>query len=500
MKSTFIDRQIERVAPRLFRKRLAARIEIDMMRAARMAYDGASAGRRTASWRASGTDANAEISRGGARLRHVAHDMVRNNPHAARAVQVISEGIVGAGITPNFAGVTGADLERLNDLKRRHLETTAIDVAGRHDIYGLQNLIARCLVESGEVLIRRRWRPGSSRRLPLPFQVEILEPDFLDFTKDGETTGGNVILQGVEFDPTGRRVAYHLFDRHPGGVWPVGANFQSTRIPAYDVAHVFRVDRPGQVRGVTWFAPVILRMRDFADYADAQLVRQKIAACFAVFIKNSAGGGLSPLQKKDTSPAGNPIESVEPGMIERLRDGDDVSFGVPPQVEGFSDYAVTTMHEIAVGLGIDYASLTGDNRQSNFASSRMGWLRFHRSIESWQWATVIPSGCDPIGTWFLETASVEIGHHMPDARVKWTPPRREMFDPNKESAASRDAILAGLSSRSTEVRKLGFDPDELDTEIAADNERADRLGLRFSSDSRYANAAPAQLEVRDEQP
>lgn len=499
MKSNFIDRQIERVAPRLFRKRLAARMEIDMMREARMAYEGASAGRRTASWRASGTDANAEISRGAARLRHVVHDMVRNNPHAARAVQVISEGIVGAGITPNFDGVSDAEMSILNDLKRRHLETTAIDVAGRHDIYGLQNLIARGLVESGEVLLRRRWRARRSAGLPLPFQVEVLEPDFLDLTKDGEVSGGNVIVQGIEFDSTGRRVAYHLFDRHPGGVWPVGPRFQSTRVPASDIAHIFRVDRPGQVRGVTWFAPVILRMRDFADFADAQLVRQKIAACFAVFIKTQATGGFSPLQKKDESPAGNPIEAVEPGMIERLRDGDDVSFGVPPQVEGFSDYAVTTWHEIAVGLGIDYSSLTGDNRQTNFASSRMGWLRFHRSIESWQWGTLIPSGCDPIGAWFLEAASVEIGHNMPKARVKWTPPRREMFDPNKESAASRDAILAGLSSRTTEVRRLGFDPDELDDEIAADNDRADRLGLRFSSDSRYATAPAAQIQVRSEE-
>jgi len=487
MERTFLDRQIERIAPAFYRRRLAARLEIEMMREARQAYDGATRGRRAAGWRAAGTDANAEISRGGARLRNVARDMVRNNPHAARAVQVISEGVVGAGITPNFAGVNPSDLKRLNELKARHLETTAVDAAGKHDLYGLQNLAVRSLVESGEVLIRLRWRDRRSG-LPLPFQIEVLETDYLDTSKDGETSSGNVIVQGIEFDKKGRRLAYHLYARHPGGIFPFGADFESHRVPAEEIAHLYRVDRPAQIRGVTWFAPVILRMRDFADYSDAQLVRQKIAACFAVFIRNT--GGMGTLAGKGKTDAGNPIESVEPGMIERLRDGEEVSFGVPPQVEGYSEYAVTTLHEIAVGLGVDYASLTGDNRQSNFANSRMGWLRFHRSIESWQWGTVVPSACAPIGRWFMIAAQIEMGKYLPGVQMKWTPPRREMFDPGKESNAAREAILAGLTSRSAEVRKLGYDPEEMDAEIAADNARADRLGLKFTSDGRL-QAAPA---------
>jgi capsid protein len=35
--------------------------------------------------------------------------------------------------------------------------------------------------------------------------------------------------------------------------------FASVRVPAERVLHIYRVDRPGQVRGVPWLAPAITR-------------------------------------------------------------------------------------------------------------------------------------------------------------------------------------------------------------------------------------------------
>jgi capsid protein len=36
--------------------------------------------------------------------------------------------------------------------------------------------------------------------------------------------------------------------------------------------HLFERLRPGQVRGVPWFASVILKLRDLDDYDDAELI------------------------------------------------------------------------------------------------------------------------------------------------------------------------------------------------------------------------------------
>ncbi len=42
----------------------------------------------------------------------------------------------------------------------------------------------------------------------------------------------------------------------------------------------------------------------------------------------------------------------------------------------------------------------------------------------------------------------------------------------------------GFKSRSEVVSELGYDVEEIDAEIAADNERADSLGLILDSDPR----------------
>ena len=47
------------------------------------------------------------------------------------------------------------------------------------------------------------------------------------------------------------------------------------------------------------------------------------------------------------------------------------------------------------------------------------------------------------------------------------------------------AIRAGLQSRSEAISAFGYDAEDIDREIAADNQRADELGLVFDSDPRH---------------
>ena len=51
------------------------------------------------------------------------------------------------------------------------------------------------------------------------------------------------------------------------------------------------------------------------------------------------------------------------------------------------------------------------------------------------------------------------------------------------------AMKNGVKSRSQVVSELGFDVEEVDKEIAADNARADKLGLKYDSDPRYRKTA-----------
>uniref|UniRef100_UPI0038D073B0 phage major capsid protein n=1 Tax=Falsiroseomonas sp. TaxID=2870721 RepID=UPI0038D073B0 len=50
---------------------------------------------------------------------------------------------------------------------------------------------------------------------------------------------------------------------------------------ARDVLHIYRKRRPGQLRDVSWLAPVLTRLRDLGDYEAALLMKAKIEACLA---------------------------------------------------------------------------------------------------------------------------------------------------------------------------------------------------------------------------
>ena len=62
------------------------------------------------------------------------------------------------------------------------------------------------------------------------------------------------------------------------------------------------------------------------------------------------------------------------------------------------------------------------------------------------------------------------------------------FDPEKDVRAEIMAIRAGLKARSMSINETGLDEEEVDEQIARDNERADRLGLVLDSDPRKTDA------------
>ncbi|TWD54536.1 lambda family phage portal protein [Agrobacterium vitis] len=499
------------VAPRFALKREIARQQLDQLSRQkkrrdgfdpRAGYDGATRGHRTAGRLIGSTSADREIWTSLSRLRDVHREQVRNNPYAGRAVQVIASNVVGGGVTMAVKHKTKNRQAVLEDLLKRHMLTTKIDFAGRHNLYGLQNLVVRTVVESGECLVVRR-RAKASRKLPLAFQVEVLEPDYLvSYANEGvgvaNVAAGNTVIQGIEYDADGQRVAYHLYKHHPGSLYRLfGAG--TVRVPAEDVIHVYRQDRPGQSRGVPWGAPVIMTLWDLADYEDAELMRQKIAACFAVFWIDSNGTLKLGSDGKPEAPEYN-ADMLEPGMQQRLPPGTDVKFSTPPTTAGYPDYLRSMIRKIAIGYGVPYEALAGDLSQVNFSSGRMGWLEFQRTITHWQSQMLIPHFCERVAEWFLDAADLVSPGISGGASVSHTEPRREMIDPAKEIPGIRDAIRAGLMSRSSALREMGENPEEVDAEMAADNERADRLGLIYDSDGRKPMNGGQPAPANDDTP
>jgi lambda family phage portal protein len=274
-----------------------------------------------------------------------------------------------------------------------------------------------------------------------------------------------------------------LYNQHPGDVTLRGG-LESSLVDAKDIRHTFRADRPGQSRGVTWAAPIIVRLRNLDEYEDAQQVRQKLAACYTAFVReDSAGAGLpSKTSSQDVLP-----QTLTVGTIERLGPGESIEFADPPQVSGYSEYTTAMLRSIASGYGITYESLTNDLSGVNFSSGRMGWLEMHRNIESWRWHMLIPQFCDGLWEWFLEAARL-MGARTDGIAVEWTPPRREMINPVEETRAIKDAVRAGFMSWPEALRQQGYDPDAVLKEISEHNKKLDEQNIDLDSDPRKMTA------------
>jgi lambda family phage portal protein len=436
-------------------------------------YDGAANGRRTKNWRTQSTSANTEVQFGIVELRNRSRDLVRNNPYARKALRVLGSNTVGTGITPMIRVRSESAQKKLRAFWKKWAESTKCDFDERKTLAKMQSLGFKSMNESGEVFFRKVY----SKEYGL--QIQMLEADHLDHTKDGFENETGIVRQGIQFDKQGRRIGYWIFENHPGDN-RISMKLTSTMIPAKDIIHLYNEERPGQLRGIPMGTASMLRIRDFDDYEDAQLVRQKIAACFSVFITSETHG--SGLVNDD----GDVTERIEPGMIERLKPGEQVQFGTPPTSEGYADYTRKVLQGVAAGYDVTYEALTGDLTGVNFSSGRMGHIEFQRLVEEYQELLLIPVLCSKIWDWFLDYAIIMgIIRKKEDVVCTWTAPRREFVDPLKEIKALIEQVRAGLISWQEAVRLLGYDPEEIMQQLIDDAKKFDEAGLMPLSDPRF---------------
>jgi lambda family phage portal protein len=487
-----IDRTIAYVAPRAALKRMQARAAIGGLDELVRKFDGATRGRRGKGWDARATSANTEIEREGSIVRYRARDLVRNNPWARKAAQVVKTNVVGSGIKASLRaeGKSKAQrrfVETAKTLWKNWAETTACDFYKRKNLYSIQRQVMQHVFVDGEVLVRQR----RNKNLTIPVELQVLEIDYLDTTRTVTriSEGGGYIDQGVEMDGDGRVVAYYLYQQHPGNntVWQ---SLVSIRVPREEILHIYHEERAGQIRGVSEMAASMLRLRDYDEYEDAQLIRQKIAACFAVFIHGDESG----LPGEDGGD-GYDFERLEPGMIERLPAGKEVSFASPPETSDYDPYTRRVLQGVSAGMGVTYESMTNDYSNVNFSSARMGWIETGRRYAEFQADVVQVQLCAPAWEWFLQAARV--AGKLPargEFIVSWTPPRREMIDPVKETEGLSAQVRAGFVAWQDVVRQLGGDPEEVVAKMKEDRDIFDTLDAKFTTDPRWDPARKPEAD------
>lgn len=470
------------------------------------AFEGASHGRRMRGWNASSAGPNTAIGQSLDVLRRRSRDAARNSSVAASVLQTWTRSLVGFGIAarPNTTdSVMKAKLTALWSAWNRVADTDG----GSFD--GIQQTAVRAWLEAGEAFARFRPRRMEDA-LPVPMQVQLLEAEMLPLL-DADVYDGlppsNVIRQGIEIDPIGRRVAYWFYRQHPGDRSYASTVDSTTlvRVPADNVCHLFEPTRPGQLRGVPILAPILAKLRVLDDFDDAVGERQRLANLFTMFVtKPASAGGTDPMTDPMTGlphegTAAEPIGGMEPGSSVELMPGEDVRFSEPPGAG--TDYDVFTRRQLlslSAGIGVPYEILTGDIKDVSDRTLRLSVNEFRRACEAKIYGVIIPRFLDRVrAAW---TVAGRIGGQISPAEydtaldVTWAPPAWAPMHPTQDLQAMRLAVDAGFRSRSSVIAQFGDDPAAVDQERANDKERADSLGLQTADEAKTA-AEVAKLEA-----
>lgn len=421
--------------------------------------------------RRGGASANTDHAADAGTLRIRARALVQNSPYIARGIEALVTNTIGTGIVPRSMSKNAADIDAL-----WNQWAPLADADGAMDVYGLQAAADRAMEQDGEVLVRIRHRKAIDS-LPVPVQFQLLEIDWLDSSKSG-IVDGNTIINGIEYDAIGRISFYWLFDQHPGEQISLSLRQRSShRVPASSIIHLFRKIRPGQGRGITRLSSVIARTRDLTLYEDAEAQRKNLETRLGVI----ASGDVASMGQSESADlaavrATGELGTLASGSILQVPAGNNITVIEPKSPPGYVDYVKFNLHLIAAGMGVTYEQLTGDMKEVNFSSARTAQLEFRRSIEQLQWLTIIPLLCTRMWVAFIDAAVLSGKINRADYAVDWATPKWDYVNPEQDVKADLAEISGGLSSISEKLRRRGYKPDQVFTEIKSDFDRLNKDG------------------------
>jgi lambda family phage portal protein len=266
-------------------------------------------------------------------------------------------------------------------------------------------------------------------------------------------------------------------------------------VPAEQIIHLRVTERPGQTRGVTWFASAIKQLHQLAGYAEAEVVRARAASSLMGFITTDGDAAGESLGEEVE---GEYVTQFEPGVFKTLFAGQDVKV---PQLDApdgqFEPFVRAMLRSMAAGLGVSYESISKDFSQTNYSSSRLSLLEEREQWRALQ-QQLIRDLHQPVFRAWLRAAvgSGELslpGYSTSPERyeeaVKFVPRGWEFVDPQKEISAYHDAVRNGFMTRAEVVMSRGGDWNETIQTLANEKADLDELGLVLDTDPSQVSGA-----------
>ncbi len=441
------------------------------------AYEAAELTRLTSDWAVSHSSSNEELRRALPTLRAAARHHERNSDLFRRYLSLMESNVVHDGFelqpTPRWpSGEVDRMAAKAIGAGWWAWASQPVTLDGRLTFPEVERLVLRTLARDGEVLIRFHMRDGKLR-------LEILEGDYMpvELHRSHEST------LGVQLDADRRPTGYWLSRDHPGDTL-AGQSYSIRRaelVSADTVLHVFRSERPGQVRGVPWGSAVFDKLLMLQGYQIAELAAARMDAARPAAVEMDAAA-IGAQYRGDVG-SDDPEVNLEPGGVTVLPPGAHMSWSPGNHPSGtFAPFVSEIKRDIAAGLQVSYHALNSDLSGANYSSLKHGRadeVRAYRVAQD----LLAYRFHSPVFLRWLELYLLSSSNPFPFSKLdkfaahEWRRPAFEPVDDEKEASAIQALLDLGLTSKSDEAAKRGKDYAELCERRAADAECERQHGL-----------------------
>jgi len=474
-------------------------------------------------------------------LRNRARYEVANNSYARGIVLTLANDVIGTG--PRLQMLLGAGLDGdggaggvsgVNGLIEREFSAWAKAV----DLPGKLRTMRMARAQDGEAFAL--LFSNSELQHPVKLDLRLIEADQITtpgpaaLRRDDGGLGENTV-DGIEFDAFGNPAAYHVLTSHPGGGAGGGAGYVVQGfecVPAANMIHWFRVDRPGQSRGLPDILPALPLFAQLRRYTLAVIAAAESAANVAIFMKTN-------------TPAGGEAADVE-AMTEMEFTPNMAVFGPegwePIQIKAeqpttsYAEFKHELLNEIARCLNMPFNIAACNSSGYNYSSGRLDHQTYYKSIR------VEQDHCEDVVLdrilymWLAEAAAVspelaELGRPaaahasahanasaanasvvknisagvdvlegmVPAVPHQWFWDGREHIDPGKEANAQATRLANNTTTLATEYAKQGKDWETELRQRAREVALCRELGLPLSQAASQPIATDTQKQQKKDE-
>ena len=416
-------------------------------------------------------------------LRARCRDLAINNDYVRKFLWMVVTNVVGPKgilLQAKMKDALGVlDKENNRDLEKAFFiwgQKKNCTVTGMNSWPSFQAQVIKTVARDGEIFIRKL----EGFQNDFGFALQALEADYVDEFYNDKVKN---IRMGIEYDSWRRPVAYYFRKLNIFDYQTTSYSSDYFRVPASEVIHLFIQERPEQGRGAPWIATPMARLNILGGYEEAELVACRGSAAKMGFYESGAGDEYEG-EKEDQE--GNPIQEVEPGLLEKLPKGFKfIPYDPQHPTTQYGNFVKSCLRGISSGLLVSYNALANDLEGVNYSSIRQGviderdiwkifqsWLieHFHQEVfEAWK-SMAILSG----------KIKKSIYEKMEPDDIRWQPRGWAWVDPSKDVDASRMEIESGLNSRGRILAETGEDFEDTLRELTEEDRLIKESGLTLS--------------------